>query len=108
MSNLKTSILYLPRPASKYPGCYPLHFEKHLPDILETDNFIHLFSGSANLGFRVDIKSELSPDLVSDVHSMPLKNNSFDGGMPTPHIQRILQLLYTGRPIQNGLYGRKN
>jgi len=84
MGKLKTSVLYLPRPATDYPGCYPLHFEKKLPEILETTNFIHFFSGTSKLGFRIDIKSELNPDLVSDVHDVPLSNNSFDGGMADP------------------------
>lgn len=84
MGNLKTSILYLPRPSSKYPGCYPLHFEKHLPNILKTDNFIHLFSGSARLGFRIDIKPELNPHLLGDAHNIPLEDNCFDGGMADP------------------------
>ena len=81
---LKTSILYLPRPASKYSGCYPLHFEKHLPEILETDNFVHFFSGMSTLGFRIDCNSDLNPDLVADVRSVPLDDNSFDGGMADP------------------------
>lgn len=81
---LKTSILYLPRPASKYPGCYPLHFEKRLPEILETESYIHLFSGKAISGMRVDINSKVMPDLVCDVHNIPFPNNCFEGGMADP------------------------
>jgi len=84
MGKLKTSILYLPRPAAKYPGCYPLHFERKLPEILETENYIHLFSGLSKTGFRVDIRPEVSPDLISDVHNLPVEDNYFDGGMADP------------------------
>lgn len=84
MGNLKTTVLYLPRPASKYPGCYPLHFEKHLKDILETTNYVHLFAGSAITGFRIDICPEIAPDLICDVHSIPLADESFDGAMADP------------------------
>ena len=77
MGKLKTSVLYLPRPASDYPGCYPLHFEKHLPELLETTDYVHFFSGKARSGYRVDINPELSPDLVSDVHSIHLDSGIY-------------------------------
>ena len=81
---LKTSIMYLPRPATKYPGCYPLHFEKRLKEILETDNYLHLFAGMATTGIRLDINRDVSPDSVADVHSLPFPDNCFDGGMADP------------------------
>jgi hypothetical protein len=81
---IKTSILYLPRPSSKYPGCYPLHFEKHLPEILETLNFVHFFAGKSKLGFRIDCNSEVNPDLIADVHNTGLLDDTFDAGMADP------------------------
>lgn len=84
MGKLKITTLYLPRPASKYPGCYPLHFEKHLENILETTNYVHLFAGSATTGFRIDVRPETNPDLICDVHSIPLVDESFDGAMADP------------------------
>ncbi|MHC4753120.1 MAG: hypothetical protein ACYTFW_25055 [Planctomycetota bacterium] len=98
MGKLKTSILYLPRPASDYPGCYPLHFEKHLPEILKSDNYIHLFSGKSETGFRVDINPNVSPDMVCDAHFLTLASNSFDAGMADPP--------YTPEFAEN-LYGTK-
>ena len=95
---LKTSILYLPRPSSKYPGCYPKYFEKRLATILGTDNYVHLFAGSATTGLRIDIRPETSPDLVCDVHNIPLATESFDGAMADPP--------YTPEFAQN-LYGTK-
>ena len=40
-------VMYLPRPANDYKGCYPLHFEKHLPRLLETSRYVHFFGGKA-------------------------------------------------------------
>lgn len=84
MSKLKTQLMYLPRPAAKYPGCYPMYFEKKLPEILETENYIHLFSGMATTGTRVDISGEVTPSAIADVHALPFADNSFDGGMADP------------------------
>lgn len=92
---LKTSLLYLPRPASSYPGCYPLHFERRLPEILETDNYVHLFSGEAESGLRVDLKEETRPDVVADVHYLPFADGVFGGGMADPpYNERFAEELY--------------
>lgn len=82
----KTKIrnFYLPRPAVKYPGCYPAYFEKRLPEILETSDYIHLFAGMSFSGLRVDIKPEVSPDVVADVHTLPFPDGCFLGGMADP------------------------
>lgn len=78
-------VIWLPRPAAKYKGCYPLGFEKMIPEILKTNNFVHLFSGMAKTGFRIDIKEELEPDLVADVHDLScISDCNFDGGMADP------------------------
>jgi hypothetical protein len=81
---LKLSILYLPRPATNYPGCYPLHFERRLPEILETTNYVHFFSGKATSGYRIDCNPMLFPDLVANVENTGLPDNSFDAGMADP------------------------
>ena len=87
MSKIKTDVWYLPRPASKYPGCYPLWFEKRIPEILELkkgQNYLHLFAGKTTTGFRVDVNPDVEPDLVGDAHSLPLEDNSFYGAMADP------------------------
>lgn len=84
MGKLKTSILYLPRPATKYSGCYPLHFERRLPEILETTNYVHFFSGKSTSGYKIDCNADLNPDLVANVEDTGLSDNSFDGGMADP------------------------
>ena len=93
--SLKTSIMYLPRPAAKYPGCYPLHFEKRLFEILETDDYIHLFAGMARTGLKVDINQSVSPNIVADVHLLPFPDNHFEGGMADPpYTQDFAERLY--------------
>src|SRR5690349_23611863 len=78
-------VLYLPRPASDYKGCYPLHFEKHLPRLLETNKYVHFFGGKAETGYRIDIKPELNPHLVQDVQTeLPFDDAIFEGGMADP------------------------
>jgi len=84
MGKLKTSVLYLPRPAKKYPGCYPLWFERKLPDILETNNYLHLFGGMADTGIKIDISPDVNPHVVADVHSLPFPTNHFPGAMADP------------------------
>lgn len=86
MSKLQTDVWYLPRPATDYPGCYPQWFERRIPEILqiENDNFIHLFAGKTTSGFKVDVNSSVAPDLVSDVHGLPLESEMFDGAMADP------------------------
>ena len=95
MGKLKTSVLYLPRPAAKYPGCYPMHFERRLPEILETENYVHFFAGMATTGYRIDVNADVCPDLVCDVHDVPLDDESFDGGMADPpYTQEFAKELY--------------
>lgn len=81
---VKTSVIYLPRPSNNYPGCYPLHFEKRLPEILETTNYVHFFGGKSKTGFRIDINPDVKPDLIADVHNVPLESEMFDAGMADP------------------------
>lgn len=81
---LKRSIMYLPRPAAKYPGCYPMHFEKRLPEILESSDFVHFFAGMSVSGYRIDCNPAVNPDLVANVECTGLPDNSFDAGMADP------------------------
>ena len=92
---LKKSLLYLPRPSSKYPGCFPLHFEKKIGEILETNNFVHFFSGLSRMGFTIDINKEVNPDLVENVESLSIESNSFDGGFADPpYNEKFAEELY--------------
>lgn len=92
---LKIDTIYLPRPASKYPGCYPLWFERKLPELLETENYIHLFAGMSTTGFRVDVNPDVNPDLLADVHHLPILDNTFDGAMADPpYTEEFAESLY--------------
>lgn len=78
-------VMYLPRPAAKYPGCYPKFFEKHLSRLLETDNYIHFFGGKAETGVRVDINTDVNPDILGDVENLEgVEDNTYEGGMADP------------------------
>jgi len=68
---------FLPRPKpDKYKGGMPLHCEDWLiqlaKDILSNDSpqILNIFCGMNKHGFRVDIKEEVNPDLVCDVHKL--------------------------------------
>lgn len=102
MGKIQTKILYLPRPASDYKGCYPLHFEKHIKELLGTENYVHFFAGKARTGFGIDIKAELKPDLVADVQELPsLKDGQFEGGFADPpYTKEFSEKLY-GTPYPN-------
>lgn len=84
MGKLKVTHLYLPRPAAKYSGCYPMHFERRLPEILETNNYVHFFAGMSKTGYRIDCNPDVKPDMVGNVECVGIANNTFDGGMADP------------------------
>ena len=96
MGNLKTGIMYLPRPAAKYPGCYPMHFERRLPEILETSDFVHFFAGMSTRGYRIDSNESVSPDLVANVHDLSMiEDNTFSAGMADPpYTKEFAEKLY--------------
>ena len=86
---------YLPRPRrkDKYPGGFPLHFEKKLFEMYKFPNneILQPFGGKAEYGIRCDVKSDLKygakgesyiigkeqPDIVCDAHNLPFPDNSF-------------------------------
>jgi len=86
---IKTEIWYLPRPSSYYPGSYPLHFEGRIKKLLNTTNYIHLFSGSCKSGHTVDIKEELKPDTIANAEKLPFNDNTFEGGFADPPYNKI-------------------
>lgn len=73
----------LPRPSkSKYKGSFPLHFEIKLIRELglnpKQNKILHTFGGKAEYGIRVDINSEVDPDVIGDAHDLQFKDNKFD------------------------------
>jgi len=81
---LERELMYLPRPASKYAGCYPKYFEKHIERLLGTKNYLHAFCGSSTTGLRIDINPESNADLICDVHHLPFRDNVFEGSFADP------------------------
>jgi len=68
---------YLPRPKpDHYKGGMPLYAEDWLiqlaEDILHKNNLdiLNLFCGTNKYGLRVDIKSEVKPDILCDAHEV--------------------------------------
>jgi len=82
----------LPRPSkNKYPGGFPLHFEKKLLaelGLTEGDRILQPFGGGALYGVRVDLKTSITtstgktysfyPDVVADAHCLPFRDDWFD------------------------------
>lgn len=70
---------FLPRPKpDRYKGGQPLYCEEWLiqlaKDILSEElRLLNLFCGMNKYGFRIDIKQEVNPDIVSDAHSFAEK-----------------------------------
>ena len=73
---------FLPRPKpDHYKGGMPLYAEEWLvelaKDILlkrgQDIDLLNLFCGMNKLGFRIDIKSEVKPDLLADAHDFTKK-----------------------------------
>ncbi len=84
MGKIEIETVWLPRPATKYSGCYPLHFERRIKKLLDTENYIHLFSGTAKTGHTVDIKPELKPKTIANCENLPFEDNYFEGGFADP------------------------
>lgn len=77
--------VWLPRPSNKRHGCFPLGFDKYIPQLLRTENYIHFFSGYSKKGFCVDSDESCMPDLVANVENIPqIKDESFDGAIGDP------------------------
>ena len=82
---VKLSVHWLPRPASKYHGSYPLGFENLIVDKLGTKNIIHFFCGSSKLGYCIDINPDVKPDLVANVENLKqIPDNTFEAGLADP------------------------
>lgn len=39
---------------------------------------LHPFGGRAEFGLRIDVKGEVSPDIMGDAHNLPFGDNVFD------------------------------
>jgi hypothetical protein len=99
---------FLPRPKlDHYTGGMPLHGElwclQLAKDILGNQDaeILNLFCGMNKYGFRVDIKSEVNPDLVCDAHELTkYLNRQFDIILADPpYSNKEAQELYGTPPL---------
>ena len=97
---------YLPRPnGTKYPGGFPLHFEKRLFQIYKPAMILQPFGGKAEKGLRVDINPEVGPDIIADAGFLPFKDESFDFVLCDPPYSTDLSgRLYKTGPVNEGKY----
>ena len=78
---IPTETWVLPRPRkNRYPGGFPLHFEKKLWKLLGSpEKVLHPFGGAAEIGDRVDINPETNPTYIGDAHNLSMiPDESYD------------------------------
>lgn len=78
---IRTITWVLPRPRkNKYPGGFPLHFEKKLiKELNNPKDIFHPFGGCAEYGIRNDLNHKIKSHFHFDAHNLKhFKNNQFD------------------------------
>lgn len=104
---ISTIVWTLPRPsASRYKGSFPLYFEQNLVQLLGyPEDILHPFGGMAEIGLRVDINEEVSPDVVADAHDLPFGDASFDCViLDPPYSDEEASELYETPPLKPSRY----
>lgn len=105
---IPTETWVLPRPRkNKYPGGFPLHFEKKLWRLLgEPRKVLHPFGGMAEIGDRVDIKPEVNPTWIGDAHNLDMiKSNTYDLViLDPPYDNEQAKKLYNTPPLKYKIY----
>lgn len=113
---IETYAWVLPRPSKhKYPGSFPLHFEKKLLKLLGIDPEKHSicqpFGGKAESGIRVDVNPETHPDYLWDAHDMKdlFDDNTFDLViLDPPYSNEQNERMYgSKKPLHWGIYTRE-
>lgn len=100
VQKIPTETIWLPRPAWKYPGCFPKGFEKMIPELLGTDDFLHLFCGMSKIGYGVDIEETTrdTADLIADVHDLSeIEDERFEGAFADPPYTRDFSVKLYGK-----------
>ena len=104
---IPTIVWTLPRPSkSRYKGSFPLYFEGNLIKLLGyPERILHPFGGMAELGTRVDLNGDLSPDVVADAHDLPFDDGSFDCViLDPPYSDEEAAELYGTPPLSPRVY----
>ena len=103
---IPTETWVLPRPRkNKYPGGFPLHFEKKLirglgfDEIKDKDTIFHPFGGCAEFGLRNDLSTEVAPDFTYDAHNLEMGDNLYELVIvDPPYDDQQAKKLYPGSP----------
>jgi SAM-dependent methyltransferase len=104
---IPTVVWTLPRPPkSRYPGGFPLHFERNLVKLLGyPERVLHPFGGMAECGTRVDLNESVRPDVVADAHALPFADGSFDCViLDPPYSDEEAAKLYGTPPLRQREY----
>lgn len=104
---IKSIAWCLPRPKKdKYPGGFPLHFERRLLELLYSlgaprgSKILHPFGGKAEYGVKIDINPKVNPDCIADAHNLPFKDGSFDVViLDPPYSNEQSKELYSTGPL---------
>ncbi|MHA2047409.1 MAG: hypothetical protein ACW99G_21700 [Candidatus Thorarchaeota archaeon] len=61
-----------------------------------------MFAGMTKYGFRIDIKSEVEPDLIADCHNLSMiPDNTFELVIPDPpYNDELSRILYNTGPLR--------
>jgi len=110
MGNVSNITWVLPRPRKDhYPGGFPQHFESMLFRLLQIQpgsKILHPFGGMAEYGIRIDLKSEVRPDVIANAESLPFRDNTFDLVIcDPPYNGELSKTLYDGPAPRITRYG---
>ncbi len=95
----------LPRPGkSGYIGGFSSGFEPKLLNELGLNEDEHLilqpFGGMATVGYRMDIKPDVRPNVIGDAHLLPFKSNVFDMVLlDPPYSTELAKRLYGTKAV---------
>jgi len=108
---IPTDCWVLPRPSrSKYPGSFPLHFERRLWALLgKPARVLHPFGGCSEIGDTVDLNASTSPTWVGDAHDLHwIADESYDlVVLDPPYSAAEAEWIYSTPPPRWGAYTRE-
>ena len=108
---IPTEAWVLPRPSrSKYPGSFPLHFERKLWRLLgEPEKVLQPFGGCAEIGDTVDLNETLGATWIGDAHDMNwLEDDTYDLVLlDPPYSSDESYELYATGPLRYGVFVRE-
>lgn len=105
---IPTETWVLPRPSrSKYPGSFPLHFEKRLWTVLgKPEKVLQPFAGCCEIGDCVDLNPTVGATWVGDAHDLHwIEDESYDLVLlDPPYSDDESYEIYTTGPLRWGKF----